>query len=206
MTFFGRFHILYRRLAVVPVMLILPVCLLFGQNHDTPVFPELTHIILDYDSVLRRPEIDRLSHEGRGLTIGHRVNNITFVVNSIPGYQINYFLKGYDVSPSFQGEDHIKDYTNLPPGSYALILNFITDSGDSGTGEIVSFRVLPPWYRSGVAKVTYPLLLVLLLWYLYEQMNYRFARLRYRLEQIINVRTEDLIREKEKSEDRKSVV
>lgn len=200
MTFSGRFHILQTRIAAVTVLLLMSVCSISGQGADIPDFPELTHVILDYDSVLRRPEIDRLSHEGKLLTIGHKVKNITFVVNAIPGYQINYFLKGYDINPSFQGEDHIKDYTNLPPGNYTLILSFITDSGDSGTGEVVSFRVLPPWYRSGVARATYPLLLLLFMWYLYEQMNYRFARLRYRLEQIINVRTEELIKEKEKSE------
>ena len=185
---------------MVPVLFMMPACLLLAQIPDAEYVPELTHVILDYDSVLTKPEIDRLSHEGRNLMIGHRVKNITFVVDALPGYQINYFLKGYDVNPSFQGEDHIKDYTSLPPGSYTLILNYLTAAGNSGTGEVITFRVLPPWYKSGVARVTYPLLLVLLLWYLYEQMNYRFARLRYMLEQIINVRTEELIREKEKSE------
>lgn len=189
-----------RRFTVAPVLLFLPVCLLFAQVPDAPPLPELTHVILDYDSVMTKAELDSLSHEGKLLTIGHRVKNITFVVDAFPGYQINYFLKGYDVNPSFQGEDHIKDYTNLPPGRYSLILNFLTASGDSGTGEVISFRILPPWYFSGFAKGTYPLLLALLLWYLYEHMNYRFARLRYMLEQIINVRTEELIREKEKSE------
>ncbi len=191
---------MHRRLAMVPVLFMMPACLLLAQIPDAEYVPELTHVILDYDSVLTKPEIDRLSHEGRNLMIGHRVKNITFVVDALPGYQINYFLKGYDVNPSFQGEDHIKDYTSLPPGSYTLILNYLTAAGNSGTGEVITFRVLPPWYKSGVARVTYPLLLVLLLWYLYEQMNYRFARLRYMLEQIINVRTEELIREKEKSE------
>jgi class 3 adenylate cyclase len=45
-----------------------------------------------------------------------------------------------------------------------------------------------------------PVLLAMFIWFLYEHLNLRFARRRYALEQIINSRTEELIREKEKSE------
>ncbi|MBE0675800.1 MAG: adenylate/guanylate cyclase domain-containing protein [Bacteroidales bacterium] len=163
-------------------------------------FPALTRIIIDYDSVLLSPDIKHLQTEGKVLAIGYRVKNLTFVVDSFEGYKLNYFLEGYDDKPSFHGEDYIKDYTNLPAGSYTLVLNYTTVEGNSGTGELISFRVLPPWYTSLVAMVGYPLLLLILLWYLYEQLNYRFALRRYTLEQIINTRTEELIREKEKSE------
>jgi len=172
----------------------------YGQDYELRGFPQLTHVILDYDSVIRKQEIDLIMGDGNYLTVNHQVKNMTFVVSSLPGYEINFFLEGYDTKPSYHGDDHIKDYTNLPAGPYTLILNYTTSGGDSGTGEVVRFRVLPPWYLTNVAKVSYPVLLLLLIWYLFERMNYSFARRRYMLEQIINVRTEELIKEKEKSE------
>ena len=195
-----RPHHKIRGILCALVCLTLPGSHLVAQDFSENIFPELTQVILDYDSVLTRSDIDRIKATGKVLTIDHRVRNITFIVDSYSGYNLNYFLSGYDTYPSYHGEDHIKDYTNLPPGEYSLVLSYTTGNGDSGTGEILTFRILPPWYNSLLAMVSYPLLIVLLLWYLYEQMSYRFARRRYMLEQIINVRTEELIKEKEKSE------
>ncbi len=163
-------------------------------------FPRLTQVILDNDSLLTSGDLEQMSAYNKVLTLGHRVKNITFIIESGNGYEFNYFLEGYDHKPSFHSEDHIKDYTNLPHGDYSLILNYTTGNGDSGSGRLVSFRVLPPWYRSVASKVGIPVLFAMFLWFLYEHLNLRFARRRYALEQIINSRTEELIREKEKSE------
>lgn len=195
-----RPHHKIRGILCALVCLILPGSHLVAQDFSENIFPELTQVILDYDSVLTRSDIDRINASRKVLTVDYRVKNITFVVDSYPGYSHNYFLSGYDTKPSYHGADHIKDYTNLPPGEYSLVLSYTTGNGDSGTGEIITFRILPPWYKSLLARVSYPLLIVVMLWYLYEQMSYRFARRRYMLEQIINVRTEELIKEKEKSE------
>lgn len=195
-----RLHHIILRLIALLGLLITGSSVAMSQDFTSGDLPQLTEVILDYDYVIRKQEIDMMTERGEILTVGHRVKNITFIVSSIPGYEINFFLEGYDTKPSFHGDDHIKDYTSLPAGYYTLILNYTAEGGYSGTGEVVRFRVLPPWYRSLTAMITYPVLLLVLMGYLYERMNYSFARRRYMLEQIINVRTEELIKEKEKSE------
>jgi len=65
---------------------------------------------------------------------------------------------------------------------------------------LLSLRVLPLWYFSRLAIILYFILFSLIIWFLYDHLNLRFARKLYMLEQIINKRTEDLIIEKEKSE------
>ena len=68
------------------------------------------------------------------------------------------------------------------------------------TMSTVSFTVLPKWYLSFPAISIYCILLIIIIWASYDQLNFRFARKQYSLEQIINNRTEDLISEKEKTE------
>ena len=62
------------------------------------------------------------------------------------------------------------------------------------------FKVLPLWYFSRLAIILYIILFSLIIWALYDQLDLRFARTQYLLEQIIYKRTEDLIIEKEKTE------
>jgi adenylate cyclase len=171
-----------------------------GQERATDDFPVLRHIILDYDSVLNGSDYQGHYEKEQILDINHSLRNITFIIVPQEGYGYNYFLEGYDEKPSFHSNDHIKDYTNLPAGQYNLIINYTTGSGDSGSGSLIRFRVHPPWYSTIVAMVILPVILLSLMWFLYELLILRFARRRYALEQIINMRTEELIREKEKSE------
>lgn len=182
------------------VILMVPSGILCSQEPAEGDFPILTSVILDSDSILSDTDLQYLYSSGKTLIISYRVRNLTFVVEGAPGYQYSYILEGYDDRPSLHSDDHIKDYTNLPPGDYRLILNYTTAGGNSGSGTLISFRVLPPWFFSKTASVWIPLLLISFLWFLYEHLNLRFARRRYSLEQIINLRTEELIKEKEKSE------
>ncbi len=200
MKFFSGFNHINIKPAVVLLFLVMPLGNTFSQQAGGTVIPGLTHLILDYDSVLVKTDIEQYTVGGKIVTISYRVRNLTFIVDTYQGYKLNYFLEGYDTKPSFDGDDHIKDYTNLPPGIYTLFLNFTSQEGNSGEVRLLEFRILPPWYLTNTAKICLPLLVLILVWYLFEQMSYRFARRRYMLEQIINVRTEELIKEKEKSE------
>ena len=182
------------------IILMVPSGKLCSQEPVEGDFPMLTGVILDADSILTGADLQKLSSSGKPLVISFRVRNLTFVIKGAPDYLYSYILEGYDDRPSLHSDDHIKDYTNLPPGDYRLILNYTTAGGNSGSGTLISFRVLPPWFFSTTAQIWIPLLLISFIWFLFEHLNLRFARRRYALEQIINMRTEELIKEKEKSE------
>jgi len=177
-----------------------PAATICAQEPSGDYFPALTTVILDSDSILQSKDLEELATSGNSLVISYRVRNLTFVIQGYPDYLYSYILEGYDDRPSLLSDDHIKDYTNLPPGDYRLVLNYTTAAGNSGSGTLISFRVLPPWFYTRAAEIWIPLVLISLIWFLYEHLNLRFARRRYALEQIINMRTEELIKEKEKSE------
>jgi len=71
-----------------------------------------------------------------------------------------------------------KEFTNLPPGEYVFRVKADVDSAEA----TYSFRILPPWYRSGWAFAFYGLLCIGLL-FLTEHFNRRrLARQRTALE------------------------
>ncbi len=123
--------------------------------------------------------------------------NLNYNLDSID-YQ--FFLEGFDKEWSSWKRTGFKEYTNLPAGKYKFKVRYINSGNNGGETSLISLRVLPLWYFSGFAILVYLVILSLFGWALYDQLNLRFARKLYMLEQIINKRTEDLIIEKEKTE------
>ncbi len=75
-----------------------------------------------------------------------------------------YRLEGFDEDWIYTGSRNFASYTNLDPGLYTLR---IIGAGSRGnwnvTGTTIPVRVLPPWWRSGVAFAAYIILSVILL-------------------------------------------
>ncbi|WP_421894797.1 triple tyrosine motif-containing protein [Marinoscillum sp.] len=74
----------------------------------------------------------------------------------------NYYLEGFDKS-WFTGEHELsKTYTNLPPGDYTFRVKAINVYGFESKEGHYSFKILPPWYLTPIAKVAYVVVLLLL--------------------------------------------
>ncbi len=163
--------------------------------------PAVSRIIIDYDSVICLPgnEYNNIK-TGNEIILGARNNNIGFEI--LPEGRVSYqfFLSGFDRNFTDWQKSGFKEYTNLPPGRYELNVRYRTDQGNTGEIASLNIRVLPLWYFSKPAIISYFILFFLLIWVLYESLGLQFARKQFHLEQIINKRTEDLIVEKEKSE------
>ncbi|HLN56812.1 MAG TPA: adenylate/guanylate cyclase domain-containing protein [Bacteroidales bacterium] len=134
------------------------------------------------------------------IEISHKRNNVVFQLSENHGAQYRFFMEGFDQSPASWRKSGLKEYTNLPAGKFI----FQSEAKDS-QGAIIAFpdielHVLHPWYFTDIAFILYFILLSLIVWAIYEEINLNFAHRQYMLEQIINKRTEDLIIEKEKSE------
>ena len=171
-------------------------------SYDSEVTPSLKHVLVNGDSVIFTS--DRTN--GRNMELKHnfvlnyRNNNITFELQPADSIDYQFFLEGFDKEWSNWKRISFKDYTNLNAGKYLFKVRYISSGNSGGEISLLSLRVLPLWYFSRLAIILYFILFSLIIWFLYDHLNLRFARKLYMLEQIINKRTEDLIIEKEKSE------
>ena len=164
--------------------------------------PSLRRIIINGDSVILIPSAtkERELFFRQIFILDYRNNNIIFELTPADIFGYQYFLEGFDREWTPWKQNSSKEYTNLPAGHYTFQARY--RGPDNKVGEISFFtiKVLPLWYFSRPAIILYLILFSLIIRGLYDQLNLRFARKQYMLEQIINKRTEDLIIEKEKTE------
>jgi adenylate cyclase len=182
----------------------LPLCFqssLSGRQSDI-IEPVLLKVVIRNDSVLwpSRRSRDYKIIFNRHLVLSKRQNDIGFELADSGLCSYRFYLDGFDINKSPWQTFRFKEYTNLSAGNYTFRAEYRLADGTVGEIKPVEFRVLPHWYSSSPAIVIYVLLVILLIWTGYDQLKYRFARTRYMLEQIINTRTEELIIEKEKTE------
>jgi adenylate cyclase len=150
--------------------------------------------------IIPQPEEGEDLFFSRKIVVSRRKSNVTFELAGAIQTEFQYRLEGFENDWSKWKNSNYKEYTNIPAGHYKFFIRY----RDSGTKIVelppLSLTILPRWYRSSPAIVLYLLFLLLVLWAIYEQLDLRFARKQYMLEQIINNRTEDLIVEKEKTD------
>jgi class 3 adenylate cyclase len=164
--------------------------------------PFISKIIINGDSVIYSYYVSLKtgSAAGENIKLDRRNNNIGFELSHQESFKYRYFLEGFDRDVTPWQKRWYREYTNLPSGSYIFHVYYTGEDNIERQISPVTFRVLTLWYFSPVALAVYFLLFTAVIWFLYEQLNYRFARKQYMLEQIINSRTEALIIEKEKTE------
>ena len=173
------------------------------ERNDSDETPYLHNIIINGDSVIlvpvTTPELNLFLK--RKLILNFRNNNITFELGPSDSVDYQYFLTEFDKKWSEWTKRSFKEYTNLPAGNYALRVRYIWAGRIVGELSSYKLEVLPLWYFSHLTIIFYFILFSLIIWDLYDLLTLRFARKQYMLEMIINKRTEDLIIEKEKTEE-----
>lgn len=103
------------------------------------------------------------------LEVSNNENNIRISFAS-PWYssaplKYQYYLEGYTEGWSNWDEISFKDFTNLPFGNYIFQVRSITPNGIQSEITSVSFKILPPWYFSWPAILTYIILLGLIIYF-----------------------------------------
>lgn len=87
----------------------------------------------------------------------------------------SYRLTGPKNEPwSELSKQHIKEYTDLGEGTYTFYVRTPSAEGSASTVASLTFRILPPWYRSWPAYTLYVLLTLAIIYYGY----YRARRYR----------------------------
>jgi DNA-binding CsgD family transcriptional regulator len=92
--------------------------------------------------------------------------------------EYSYFLEGFDKGWSLFDAKTEKEYSNLPPGSYAFKVKARNNLGNESGVQVYRFTVLPPWYRTTMAYGLY-----LLAFLLFNYQAYRYLRRKFRAQQ-----------------------
>ncbi|MFO8234515.1 MAG: adenylate/guanylate cyclase domain-containing protein [Bacteroidales bacterium] len=111
-----------------------------------------------------------------------------------------FLLKGYDKQWGKLTHQHFKEYKNLKEGKYVFIL-VAEDVYSNSTQRIeYPFEVKPPIYRTWYAFIIYIISIGLVFLLIFKWRAYYFAKEKFKLENIINERTEEVIQQKEKTD------
>ena len=172
---------------------------------DNHLHALISKVIWDTDSIIYygsndsvyKNEFRRFSFPINAIRFDFSTTNFESESNA----QFQYKLEGFDKDWSFWSRINFKEYTNLPGKEYAFNLRVKNLQGDISEITRFSFTFVPPFYRTWWAYTFYILILVLFINMIIRQRAMRFAKERFRLEEIINSRTEELLVQKEKSEE-----
>jgi len=114
--------------------------------------------------------------------------------------QYQYRLKRLNPGWSNWENSNIKEYTNLKSGEYTFEVRAKDINGNISEISKINFNIERPFYASAIAIILYSIGLILFLIVIYYWLKYINANERFKLESIINLRTNDLVQEKEKAE------
>ncbi len=109
-------------------------------------------------------------------------------------------LEGFEDQWSEPAPDHLKSYSNLSPGQYVFKVRSIDINGYPADTDCYSFQINAPFYRTTWAIIILILAVTALIIFFFKWRSYKLVREKTHLEQIINERTRELRREKERSE------
>jgi class 3 adenylate cyclase/ligand-binding sensor domain-containing protein len=110
-------------------------------------------------------------------------------------------LVGFDKDWSDWNAARFREYTNLPGKEYTFKVKVKDLNGKVSEASSFSFRIFQPVYKTKWAFFYYFLLLAAFIHMLIRKGSLRFAKEKFKLEKIINKRTEELLKQKEKSEE-----
>ncbi len=187
------------------------------MRHDpefaSPIKPVFhTHIInvifledSSYDYDFTKSEVFAQQHEDKRVAIPYARNSIRFLVlstdfNTESSPMFQHRLNGLQQNWSDWTENASIEFRGLSRGRYDLLVRSKDIYGSVSESDSFSFRIKPAFYFSWYAILFY-LLLIILMFIAYQKWrSIKHGKERFRLEEIILVRTEALIKEKEKTE------
>lgn len=156
-----------------------------GSSNKTLPKPVLTNLIVSgktLNDIADEIGLDTNISEAKSLTLPYDYNNLSFEFASIhfsrpAKNKLAFMLKGIDANWNYSNR-RFASYSNLLPGNYEFLIK-----GANGDGiwnpEISSLKIsiTPPWWRTWWAYSLYGIILLLLLWQLYNFQKARTIRI-----------------------------
>jgi DNA-binding CsgD family transcriptional regulator len=97
--------------------------------------------------------------------------------------QYSYMLNGFDTYWSEWSKKSEKEYTNLPPGKYEFQVKAKNNLGNESTVKIYKFVVMPPWYQTNWAYLTYIFLILCIIYLIYRSQKQLFLEQQQKYEE-----------------------
>ena len=159
--------------------------------------------VLDYEHI--RSEAFTSKHKKGLLRLSHAKNSIGFHYQSTdynsdahPLFQFR--IEGLQEEWSDWSENAYARISSLPRGKFTFTVRSRDNFGTVSESDSFQFRIMPPFYASLWAFFFYAIVVVIVLYAFQKWRNFQNVRDRYKLEKIIEERTEALVEEKEKTE------
>jgi len=157
----------------------------------------IKRMVIGNDSVLR---IELEDPE-----ISYRYHNIKFEVASThfesePFIRYQYRLMGYQNDWSDWTQQTTFTFRKLPPGPYTFQVRALDLDGTLSESTELNFYVLPPFYRTLPAYILYVLIFLFAVFVFLRYRTWRFLKKKEELDELVQKRTAEILREKEKSE------
>ena len=137
--------------------------------------------------------------------INFKYNDIRFEVSSTgfegePYIRYQYQLGGKDKNWNNWSLQTNIAYKNLLPGEYNFKVRALNIDGLVSDETVLHFYILSPFYLSIPAYIIYGLILLFLVFLFLRWQTWLFVKNKEKVDKIVQERTEDILREKEKSE------
>jgi len=137
--------------------------------------------------------------------IRYQDRNIRFEVaglsyNTFGDTYYQYRLEGFDDDWSDWTTDSYKEYISLSEGSYKFMVRSRNGYGYMSNIAEFSFEVSPPYYRTALAYILYVLSFVVIFILVLAWRNIVHSKEKYRLEKLVEMRTNELVMQKEQTE------
>lgn len=116
------------------------------------------------------------------------------------GSMFRYQLLGYDTAWSVRRTDPEKEYTNLPEGTYTFVVEGLNPFGIVSGEARYTFTILPPWYRTTWAYISYFVLFVLFVYITVRVSARTLRKQKERLEVLVSERTAEVVQQKQQIE------
>jgi DNA-binding CsgD family transcriptional regulator len=121
-------------------------------------------------------------------SVGNNMNSLHFEY-SAPVYaqqsnvQYSYLLSGFDAAWSDWSKKSEKEYTNLPPGKYEFQVKAKNNLGNESSIKTYRFIVIPPWYQTNWAYLTYALLIGFIIYLIFRWQKQLFLEQQQKYEE-----------------------
>lgn len=120
----------------------------------------------------------------KNIRIPYKHNSVKFNFSS-PAYdnpeniKFSYRLDGFDDKWSNWSNAPVKEYTNLPEGSYRMEIKAMDSSGEQSDAVAVSFLIKPPFYRHPLAYVFYIVMVAAAIYLVRRRVKSKIRQNRY---------------------------
>ena len=167
------------------------------QRPATPLPRPIIRRIMLGDSALRYDHYASPTSWNRLVELSHHENALTFhfvapMFDKEHSTRYRYRLLGREEAWSHWTTDLKKEYTLLPPGDYTFEVQARNAFHDLSGITSFSFAILPPWYRTHWAFVSYGVLAIFLVYGMVKLNTHRLYLKNEHLERLVFERTTEI--------------